>query len=70
MCLMLNASNRSLNIYSSGLTLDRFSSLGFAIPKIDAACFVDAKAFIGSVAVRGFRTNLGLSASSFFSIEK
>lgn len=51
--------------YSSAFGLaDKFSSRGLAAPKIVAACFVSANAFIGSVTVRGFNTNLGRSASS------
>lgn len=58
------ASIGSHQVYSSGFTFDKFSSLGLALPKIDADCLVSANAFKGSVAVRGFRTNFGLSASS------
>lgn len=51
-------------IHSFGLTFDKFSSRGLAAPKMAAACLVSARAFMGSVTVRGFNTNLGRSASS------
>lgn len=58
-CILTN-----VTVYSSPLGFDKFSSRGLAAPKIAAACLVSARAFIGSVTVRGFNTNLGLSASS------
>ena len=51
-------------VYSSDFGFDKFSSRGFAAPKIAAACFVAANAFIGSVTVRGFNTSRGRSDSS------
>lgn len=55
---------------SSDLTFGKFSSLGLAAPKIEAACFVSASAFMGSVTVRGLSNSLGLSDSSTIKYEK
>lgn len=51
------------NNYWEGSSL-ALSSRGFAAPKMAAACFVSAKAFMGSVTVRGCKFSLGRSSSS------